>query len=155
MHFSEQSFLSLRDGRMLKSMFGPRWKCVCAGLEGAGPALCSAPVELSDSMTCSAQQHSWALCLCPIYSLAHPAPALSQTCHGAGRVTWAAEVHRQTHLQHAEHHEVTWSADTPVREVVSKSANALPSSLSNHWQMAFKFRLWIFGEKKKYLKNRK
>lgn len=64
-------------------------------------ALCSAPVELSDSMTCSAQQHSWALCLCPIYSLAHPAPALWQPYHGAGRVTWAEEVHHQTHLQHS------------------------------------------------------
>lgn len=70
-------------------------------------ALCSAPVELSDSMTCSSQQHSWALCLCPIYSLAHPAPALWQPYHGAGGVTWAEEVHHQTHLQHTGQQEPT------------------------------------------------
>lgn len=63
--------------------------------------LCSAPVEWSDSMTCSAQQHSWALCLWPIYSLAHPAPAPWQPYHGPVRVTWAL-AHHQTHHLRAE-----------------------------------------------------
>lgn len=48
-----------------------------------------------------AQQHSWTLCLCPMYSLAHPAPALQQPHHGPGRVTWAVNVSHQTHLQHS------------------------------------------------------
>lgn len=65
-------------------------------------ALCSAPVGPSDRMTCSAQQHSWALCLCPIYSLGHQAPALWKPHHGTMWVTWAPEVYHHTHLQHSE-----------------------------------------------------